>query len=93
MSTAEIDVTAGQAATEKLTVAQAVRDAMRDEMTRDESVLVLGEDVGIDGGVFRATDGPECGRWRKFSSWALSTRPLTSSSVMPRGCVIGRGVG
>ncbi len=32
MSTAEIDVTAGRAATEKLTIAQAVRDAMRDEI-------------------------------------------------------------
>ena len=43
--------------TQKLTIAQAVRDAMRDEMRADPSVLVLGEDVGVDGGVFRATDG------------------------------------
>ena len=58
MSTAEIDLNAAESgATERLTIAQAVRDAMRDEMTRDASVLVLGEDVGVDGGVFRATDG------------------------------------
>jgi pyruvate dehydrogenase E1 component beta subunit len=42
---------------ERLTIAQAVRDALRDEMARDERVIVLGEDVGIDGGVFRATEG------------------------------------
>lgn len=47
----------GNSSTERLTIAQAVRDAMRDEMERDPSVLVLGEDVGVDGGVFRATDG------------------------------------
>jgi pyruvate dehydrogenase E1 component beta subunit len=46
-----------EVATQKLTIAQAVRDAMRDEMARDDSVIVLGEDVGIDGGVFRATEG------------------------------------
>ena len=46
-----------EVATEKLTIAQAVRDAMRDEMARDDSVLVLGEDVGVDGGVVRATEG------------------------------------
>ena len=46
-----------EVATEKQTVAQAVRDAMLEEMERDERVIVLGEDVGVDGGVFRATDG------------------------------------
>ena len=30
---------------------------MAEEMRRDESVIVLGEDVGMKGGVFRATDG------------------------------------
>jgi pyruvate dehydrogenase E1 component beta subunit len=59
MSTAEIRAPEAQpsGATEKLTIAQAVRDAMRDEMRRDPTVVVLGEDVGVDGGVFRATDG------------------------------------
>jgi pyruvate dehydrogenase E1 component beta subunit len=59
MSTAEIPAAEPRpaGATEKLTIAQAVRDAMRDEMRRDPAVVVLGEDVGVDGGVFRATDG------------------------------------
>ena len=78
MSTAEIDVTAGHAATEKLTIAQAVRDAMRDEMTRDESVLVLGEDVGIDGGVFRATDG----LIEAFGPERVLDTPLAESAII-----------
>jgi 2-oxoisovalerate dehydrogenase E1 component beta subunit len=39
------------------TLIQSVHDAMHDEMRRDERVLVLGEDVGARGGVFRATMG------------------------------------
>ena len=34
-----------------------VRDAMREEMARDERVFVMGEDIGARGGVFLATDG------------------------------------
>jgi 2-oxoisovalerate dehydrogenase E1 component beta subunit len=40
-----------------LTVIEAVREALREEMQRDERVIILGEDVGALGGVFRATDG------------------------------------
>ena len=39
------------------TLIQAVHDTIRDEMRRDDRVLVLGEDVGARGGVFRATMG------------------------------------
>ena len=38
-----------------ITYAQAVRSALIEEMDRDPSVLVLGEDVGTYGGVFTAT--------------------------------------
>ena len=41
----------------KLNMVQALNLALREEMARDDSVLVLGEDVGVDGGVFRVTDG------------------------------------
>ncbi len=40
-----------------MTLVAAVNDALRQEMARDETVIVLGEDVGDLGGVFRATDG------------------------------------
>ena len=39
------------------TLIQAITEAMRQEMQRNPDVLVLGEDVGRNGGVFRATDG------------------------------------
>lgn len=40
-----------------LTLIEAVREALREEMRRDDRVVVLGEDIGPLGGVFRATDG------------------------------------
>ena len=41
----------------KMTMIQALNLALRQEMDKDDGVIVLGEDVGVDGGVFRATDG------------------------------------
>lgn len=38
-------------------MAKAINLALRQEMERDERVVVLGEDVGVDGGVFRVTEG------------------------------------
>jgi len=43
--------------TQNLTVVQAVRDGLYTEMREDDDVLVLGQDVGKNGGVFRATEG------------------------------------
>jgi 2-oxoisovalerate dehydrogenase E1 component beta subunit len=42
---------------EKLSMAQAINRALRDAMSEDQTVLMLGEDVGPLGGVFRVTDG------------------------------------
>jgi 2-oxoisovalerate dehydrogenase E1 component beta subunit len=41
----------------EMTLIESVRQALQEEMARDASVIVLGEDVGKHGGVFRATDG------------------------------------
>ncbi len=67
-----------EAVTDKLTIAQAVRDAMRDEMRADASVLVLGEDVGVDGGVFRATDG----LIDEFGPERVLDTPLAESAIV-----------
>jgi pyruvate dehydrogenase E1 component beta subunit len=40
----------------KMTMVQALNLALRQEMEGDDSVIILGEDVGVDGGVFRVTD-------------------------------------
>jgi pyruvate dehydrogenase E1 component beta subunit len=67
-----------EVAAEKLTIAQAVRDAMAEEMERDDTVLVLGEDVGVDGGVFRATDG----LIERFGPERVIDTPLAESSII-----------
>jgi len=54
-SDAETDGT--ETETESLTLVQAVREGLHDEMARNDDVLVMGEDVGENGGVFRATQG------------------------------------
>jgi len=41
----------------KMTMVQALNLALRQEMEKDDRVIVLGEDVGRDGGVFRVTEG------------------------------------
>ena len=40
-----------------MTMVQAINNALREEMRRDDRVIVLGEDVGRNGGVFRCTEG------------------------------------
>jgi len=52
------------------TIAEAIHDALHDEMARDPRVVVLGEDVGYKGGVFRITDGlqSEFGPYRVFDT-------------------------
>ena len=62
----------------KLTIVEAVRDALDVEMARDSSVVVLGEDVGVDGGVFRATDGLQ----KKYGKYRVIDTPLAESGIV-----------
>ncbi len=62
----------------RLTVVQAIQDALAVELARDPSVLVLGEDVGRDGGVFRATDG----LLDAFGSQRVVDTPLAESGIV-----------
>src|SRR5919201_6757656 len=43
--------------TRSLSLLEAIREALAEEMERDRRVVLLGEDIGRLGGVFRATDG------------------------------------
>lgn len=61
----------------------AIRLAMYEEMKRDPRVLVLGEDVGIKGGVFGATDG----FYAEFGEARVLDTPLAESSIV--GTAIG----
>jgi len=61
----------------KLNIIQAVNLALQQEMKKDKSVLVLGEDVGVDGGVFRATDG----LFEKYKGRVFDT-PLSEAGII-----------
>ncbi len=65
------------------TVLEAIREAIDEEMERDPSVFVLGEDVGQHGGVFRATDG----LYKKYGEYRVIDTPLAESSIV--GLAIG----
>ena len=41
----------------ELTYLEAIREALREEMTRDATVFIMGEDVGLHGGAFGVTKG------------------------------------
>ena len=60
-----------------MNVLEAVREAMREEMSRDERVFVLGEDVGRRGGVFLATDGFV----DQFGEERVIDTPIAESSI------------
>ncbi|MBJ7593904.1 MAG: alpha-ketoacid dehydrogenase subunit beta [Candidatus Dormibacteraeota bacterium] len=62
---------------------EAVREGMRDEMRRDERVMILGEDVGAKGGVFGTTDGLQ----KEFGEWRVMDSPLAES------CIVGVCIG
>ena len=69
--------------TESLTLVQAVREGLHDEMARDDDVLVMGEDVGENGGVFRATQG----LIDEFGPDRVVDTPLAESGIV--GTAIG----
>lgn len=62
---------------EKLTMVQAINLALRQEMEKDDSVMILGEDVGVDGGVFRVTDG----LIEAFGKERVIDTPLAESTI------------
>jgi len=69
--------------TQDLTLVQAVRDGLYGEMERDDDVLVMGEDVGENGGVFRATQG----LIEEFGGDRVIDTPLAESGIV--GTAVG----
>lgn len=70
----------------QMTMVQAITDALRTEMKNDENVLVFGEDVGNNGGVFRATEGLQ----KEFGEDRVFDTPLAESGI--GGLAIGLGL-
>jgi pyruvate dehydrogenase E1 component beta subunit len=66
-----------------LNMVQALNLALREEMERDKDVVILGEDVGKDGGVFRVTDG----LYGRFGPERVMDTPLGETGIV--GAAIG----
>ena len=70
----------------KMNMVEALNLALNQEMKKDKDVIVLGEDVGVDGGVFRVTDG----LYKKFGENRIIDTPLSESGIV--GTSIGLAV-
>lgn len=71
---------------EKRNMVEALNQALRLEMAKDERVILLGEDVGQEGGVFRVTDGLQ----KAFGAERVVDTPLAESAIV--GAAIGLAV-
>lgn len=67
----------------KMNMVQAINLALKEEMERDESVILMGEDVGRDGGVFRVSEG----LLEKFGPERVMDTPLSESGIV--GTAVG----
>ena len=65
-----------------MTLLQAVRDALLTEMGVDERIVIMGEDVGFNGGVFRATEGLQ----QEFGEERVFDTPLNESGIIGLAC-------
>ncbi len=65
----------------EITYAQAINEAMRDEMRRDPCVVVIGEDVARSGGVYKLTDG----LYTEFGSERVIDTPISEAGITGLG--------
>lgn len=69
--------------TKILTYAEAIRQALYEELKNDKNVVLFGEDVGFHGGAFRVTKG----LWDEFGNRQIFDTPLSEQAIV--GCAIG----
>jgi 2-oxoisovalerate dehydrogenase E1 component beta subunit len=62
----------------EMTYLQAISDALRTEMRRDDRVFVIGEDVGVYGGAFKVTLGFQ----EEFGPWRVLDAPLAETAIV-----------
>jgi pyruvate/2-oxoglutarate/acetoin dehydrogenase E1 component len=74
------------AETREMTYLEAISDALREEMRRDESVLCMGEDIGAFGGAFKVTDG----FFEEFGAQRVMDTPLAESAII--GAAVGAAI-
>lgn len=66
-----------------ITFRQALNNAMDEELSRDRNVFLLGEDIGLNGGVFHVTDG----LFQKYGFERVKQTPISESAII--GAAIG----
>lgn len=71
----------------ELNLVQAINSTLAQEMERDPRVVILGEDVGANGGVFRVTEGLQA----RFGADRVVDSPLDESGIM--GAAVGLAIG
>ena len=71
---------------EKMALAKAINESLRKALEADPKVLVMGEDVGKLGGVFRVTDGLQ----KDFGEERVIDTPLAESGIV--GTAIGLAI-
>ncbi len=62
----------------EITYAEAIREALREEMKRDERVYIIGEDVGRFGGCFGVTKG----LWEEFGDERVKDTPISETAII-----------
>jgi pyruvate/2-oxoglutarate/acetoin dehydrogenase E1 component len=67
----------------EITYTQALREALSEEMSRDPSILLLGEDIGVYGGVFKVTEG----LLAKFGPERVRETPISEAGFI--GAAVG----
>ena len=65
-----------------VTYLEAIRQALMEEMQRDERVFLLGEDIGAYGGAFKVTDG----LYDKFGAERVIDTPISESAIVGAAC-------
>ncbi|CAG9621710.1 alpha-ketoacid dehydrogenase subunit beta [Sutcliffiella rhizosphaerae] len=72
--------------TKTLTMVQAITDGLDTMLLQDEQVILMGEDIGVNGGVFRATDGLQ----EKYGEQRVLDTPLSEAGFI--GAAIGMAI-
>ncbi len=62
----------------KITYIEAITEALAEEMERDESVFLIGEDIGLYGGVFKATKGLQ----KRFGVDRVIDSPISEAYIV-----------
>ena len=61
----------------QISYAEAIQEALREEMKRDENIFIMGEDVGLYGGAYGATRG----LFNEFGEWRVIDTPISEATI------------